>query len=151
MPERLVERRRVASFDAVDRQRHRQDLPALDPLELAEVRAGAEALERRCGAQDHVLRGEREGGLLWLHGRAAELLDRRRERDHVLGLLGAELLEAGQVPAGQRAGLDRGLVEGGLEMLEREGVVEDAGIAGSVLGERAERRALRRRLALVVA
>ena len=119
----------MAALDAVDRERRGEHCRALDVGRLAEVGGGAEVLDRRRQFQHRLGALQREFGLRFRRGLAAELLDRAGQRGDVFGLLVAELFDRRQVGALEEAALDDVGVEGRLQVLERERVVEDADVA----------------------
>src|SRR5829696_288385 len=144
LAEGAVERRRVAGLDRVDRQRRRQDLRVLDLVGLAQVRRGAQVLDRGGQVQDRLLRVERELAHRLVRQLLAELLQHGLEGVDVLLLVLAELLAQLQRLPLEHPALGRLLVEVRLQVLEGQRVLRDADVAGSELG-RAGRAATARR------
>src|SRR5579875_757600 len=131
--QQVVEGGGVAALDGVDRQRGGQDLLALDPRRLTQIGGGAEILHRR--RQRGHLRGavDRE-----LERRLADRMPERGghllQRRHVLRLLGSKGLDRGERGTREQPAGHHLAVEVRLQVLERERVVDDRGVAGGRAG-----------------
>ena len=101
----------------------------LDVRRLAEVGRRAEVLHRRRELQHRLRVLERELRLRRLGRRAAELLGRRGERVDVLLLGVRDVLDQREVVALEQAAAGRVVVEGRLEVLERQRVIDDPEVA----------------------
>src|ERR1700710_2459611 len=128
-----VQGRRVASLDAVDGEGRREHFRVFDVPCLAEVRGRTEVLDRAREFGNRFRVFEREFGFRFRRGLAAEFLHRAGQRFDVLLLLGAELLQHREFFTLEEPTLADFLVERRLQVLEGEGVVEDADVTFSEL------------------
>src|SRR5262249_25394676 len=111
-----------------------QDLGALYGGSLAEVRRGAQVLHGRRQLEDLLGVLNRELRLR-LGGGCSKLLRGALQRGDVRDLVGAGHLDQRQVRAFEQAALDHVGVERRLQVLEREGVVDDSEVALAELRE----------------
>ncbi len=115
----------MAGLDRVNRQSGSQHLLALDQRRLTEIRRGAEVLDGVGEFGGRGRGGDRELRFRLRHRGPAERAHSGFQGGHVLGLLRAEGLQQRGVGAAEQFRFDHLRVERGLQILERERVVED--------------------------